>query len=1106
MKMMVLLLMLASGTVVAVGQQPLGLVLVRNAPPYSTVLSKVDLTSLVQRAKAFPFAPEGLNATDDQQRSVSIQFVPDSSFDPRQRITGWLLLQLPKEGIRTVTLHYQSRSPTPVRWDGTASLQNGAVTIYHEPQRMGGLPSRITFHHKRSKEFATFVWNDRIHHRQLGSFHLRNDLQPSVELVSDGPIATVVRVRSRYLQGTPTKVSAPESAPEATYHWFYFRTLPLVFVTVIAQQKSPFVWHEWHFLELNFPDESFVQWAGGEPVQTGKFTASQRSFGFADWGALLDPPHAIAVLRSGQALFHDGRSGYGTYLHAHGDRAWQDWSTTEQTLSAWLFVGSTDDPTSAIRQYLQHLPSDAQVVPTHPEVRREIVKAKGWRRALAEQLEAQGRLHEALQIAQGKLPANWHLLGAGELGLAMERTTDGLRLQSLFDLTTNSELLATPSLPLFALTLRHALSKQTVSIAADAGWKSVNIQRERNRLTIHWQRYADDRLSGVRVIATASFDHTNSAVRWRLEVQNDSKEWSVWRIVFPQLTIADLGESAEVFFPRGPGEVQRHLWRRSFVYRSLYPNGWCTMQFLAAYGGTGNGKRGIGIYVGGHDPLGSAKDIVVRSDPQNKQVVLAFDHPTPNMGIAGNDFALSGEVVWQLLRGDWFDAAVIYRDWVRRHARWFPKLTKDGRSDTPQWMKELCVWALGGGAPEECVEAVKRFAAFMGVPVGFHWYNWHRIPFDNDYPHYFPAKEGFAEGVHALQQASVFVMPYINGRLWDTRDKGVDDWQFSAVALPAATKQEDGSPYTESYGSKEADGSDVRLAPMCPTTKLWQDKVREIVLRLLQEVGVRGVYIDQVAAASPALCFDRTHGHPLGGGAWWNEGYWRMLDAIRAAMPKDRMLTTECNAEPFVRWFDGYLTWHWQHDGQVPAFPVVYGGAVQMFGRAYRGGATKDLALRMKAGQQLVFGEQIGWIDPNIVQEKENAEFLRQVVRLRWHLRRFFYAGEMARPPKLVGNIPKVRADWQWWGEWWVETDAVLTGAWQLPREGKVVLLFVHVGDEPASATLHFDARTYGITLPFVRVTEVSEHGFGKMTTLPARWSRTLTFPPRKAWAWLIER
>ena len=47
-------------------------------------------------------------------------------------------------------------------------------------------------------------------------------------------------------------------------------------------------------------------------------------------------------------------------------------------------------------------------------------------------------------------------------------------------------------------------------------------------------------------------------------------------------------------------------------------------------------------------------------------MTLAFEHPAANMGVGGNGFELSGEAVWQLLRGDWFDAAVIYRDWVRR--------------------------------------------------------------------------------------------------------------------------------------------------------------------------------------------------------------------------------------------------------------------------------------------------------------------------------------------------------------------------------------------------------------------------------------------------------
>ena len=98
-----------------------------------------------------------------------------------------------------------------------------------------------------------------------------------------------------------------------------------------------------------------------------------------------------------------------------------------------------------------------------------------------------------------------------------------------------------------------------------------------------------------------------------------------------------------------------------------------------------------------------------------------------------------------------------------------------------------------------------------------------------------------------LQAAGAYIMPYINGRLWDTRDKGTTDFQFSAVARPAATKDEAGKPYVETYGSREADGSPVQFAVMCPTTQLWQAKVRQTVLRLMNEYGTKGVYIDQVA-------------------------------------------------------------------------------------------------------------------------------------------------------------------------------------------------------------------------------------------------------------------
>ncbi len=209
--------------------------------------------------------------------------------------------------------------------------------------------------------------------------------------------------------------------------------------------------------------------------------------------------------------------------------------------------------------------------------------------------------------------------------------------------------------------------------------------------------------------------------------------------------------------------------------------------------------------------------------------------------------------------------------------------------------------------------------------------------------------------------------------------------------------------------------------------------------------------------------------------------------------------------QPYLKWFDGYLTWHWQNDGQVPAFPAVYGGAIQMFGRAYRGGETKDLALRMKAGQQLVYGEQIGWIDPGVVREPENFAFIRQIAHLRHKLGRFFTAGEMGHPPRLQGEIPDVTADWKWHGPWPVTTSAVLTGAWQLPNEGRAVLLLVNVSDQPITADLQFDAADYGVPGEQVQVTALQSDGLGEFFITPRDVSRKITLPARGAVAWELK-
>jgi len=1072
------------------------LLVVEQAPLHGLVMTRVDLTWVLKDAAYTAPAPPVLQAHLLPDRTpIPLQFVPDADYDTAVHATGRLVLNVPKEGESNIELVVEKETPTPA----PVVLEGGEVSTSHfslefSPSGTGGLPSSITFK-KTGKRFDTFTLNDRVYCLDIGGYSLRYDVEAKPLLVSSGPLCTVVRVHGRYCQPGG---KCPPSKPEATYDWYVFNEKPLVFVEADVRQTEVYAWHELHLLELNYPDESFKAWASGKPLAEGRFSVTKKSTTFNDWGALIEGRDVIGMFGTGGRIY-DGRGEYGTYLHG----TWREWESLETRMSAWLYIDSLDEPAKAVEAAAQTYGQQGRTVLTrrnlHEAIRNaseEVFRNSRWWAALARSEEFKGNLDVAEQLAYGKMPANWWPAYAGDLALALAQGEDGISVRSVSDLGAERELLSRSLSALFSIVLRDVTNRENAFLLADAGWKRAEIKHDKDGLALEWADPADPRLTGISVRVNMSPDADNNAWRWTLTVNNKSANWSISNVAFPQLTLADLGERSEVLFPRGPGEVKKNAWRDSFSFRSLYPCGWGAMQFLAAYNGE------TGLYFGMHDPMGSTKNIIVQTDPGLRQMELSYDHPAEDMGGAGNDFKLNGEAVWQLMRGDWFDAATIYKAWARKKARWWPKIGKEGREDTPLWMRELCAWAQTGGAPGECVKDVKKMQEYLGVPIGFHWYNWHQIPFDNDYPHYFPTKEGFAEAVRNLQANNVYVMPYINGRLWDTRDKGIEDFEFSSLARAAVTKDETGKPYTETYHSKETDGSKVVLGVMCPATKLWQDKVKAIVLRLQNEEDVKGVYIDQIAAASPKLCMDKSHGHPLGGGAWWNKGYWKMLDGIRNEMQSDRMITTECNAEPFAHKIDAFLTWHWQHDGQVPAFPAIYGGVCQMFGRSYGGGVeTSDRAMRMKAAQQLVYGEQIGWINPKMVLESESGPFFRDAVQMRYKLRRYFYAGEMARPPKMEAEMPEVKADWQWHGEWWVTTNAVLTGAWRLPDVNETVLIFVNVSDYAVPVKIRLDLKDYGFESAEARVWSVG-------STWKKNWtdfvSETMTFGARSVNAWIL--
>ncbi len=380
---------------------------------------------------------------------------------------------------------------------------------------------------------------------------------------------------------------------------------------------------------------------------------------------------------------------------------------------------------------------------------------------------------------------------------------------------------------------------------------------------------------GFALTATLAPQKSENAVTWDLQITNDNPQCGLWHVVFPQIAVKDLGEGGRVFVPVTAGIELANLWSKADKKGGTYPSGWTCMQYVAAYN-----KAGTGLYVGMHDPFGSTKDISAEGQPAKHAVVLCFDHPVPNMGKAGTGFELSGQARWQLLRGDWFDAAHDLPRLGRPKCEWYPTLGPEGRADTPQWMRELPAWAMTGGSASRVRAQGEGFrtrrsacrSAFTGTTGT-------RFPSTTTIPITSRPRRDSPRGSRELKAAGVYVMPYINGRLWDTHDKGPEDFEFTRVALPAATKDEAGKPYIESYGSKETDGNNVKLAVMCPVDRpVAKPGPRHRAAAVQRVRRQRRVHRpDRRRRAAFVLRSPRT-AIPLGGGHWWTEGYWAMLE------------------------------------------------------------------------------------------------------------------------------------------------------------------------------------------------------------------------------------
>ena len=513
------------------------------------------------------------------------------------------------------------------------------------------------------------------------------------------------------------------------------------------------------------------------------------------------------------------------------------------------------------------------------------------------------------------------------------------------------------------------------------------------------------------VAAVVSFDAEGKS-EWRLAVCNRSTRWALWRTIYPLLFNVMPEEKGNILMPAkslGARVIRNYSSRMKTKKRFLHPG--CYPSVSAYMVGD------AGLYFAAHD------DARIKETVFTVGMNAFFETPVENAGVVGK--AAEGPrypVVLACFKGDWWEAAKIYRGWALKRPCMKGRIVD--RADFPRAMAETDVWALGGGKPAHAKQVLAKIdASFPDVKKGLEWTQWQEPVFLAQLPDIFPAVPGVSELMAQYEAKCFTFLPYLNGRVWDSANPG---W---SAAKDKVTVDEAGRPHTEKYNDRD-------YGVMCPGTTFWQQKVTEMGLKNLNETGANGIYYDQIACSAAFPCYNPNHGHPVGGGTWWTDGYRKALTPVHEAYAvKNAPITSEQAGDFLPDVIDGYLLATVPLADDVPFFTAVYSGYLTYHGIRMMPGNT-DEAFFAAHARQLIWGVTPGWVFSWLMEYprlESKAKIVTRIVNLRHAAKEYLAYGSLLGDLKPLNDLPTEAFDFNDYSSESVNARPISTTRAELP-------------------------------------------------------------------------
>lgn len=584
--------------------------------------------------------------------------------------------------------------------------------------------------------------------------------------------------------------------------------------------------------------------------------------------------------------------------------------------------------------------------------------------------------------------------------------------------------------------------------------------------------------------AISNFILKGGRLAYDFKIKTSQKNSLVKQVTFPCMDIKGFANrNDKLLVPETSGVEYPNPLQSGSSYSGYYPTGACSMQLGAYY------DDDSGVYFATEDPYGSSKSVSFQTDPQGIDISYIWKN-------GSNSFDSRSNAVFEIFNGNWYDAGLIYRKWVTKlNPPWW---TKDlPRKDSPKWFRDNTLWFNFVCKRDSRLKWVPKIRKYLKLPFAFHWYSW-RGDFDRDYPNFFPNPKNY-DLLQELKAMGIRVVPYANGRLWETKDRREEEWQFKSKGIPASIKDENGKVCIERY-------SDASFGIMCPTSKIWRKIIYDITLNL-SAFGFDGVYFDQISAARPRFCYDKSHGHLLGDhNTWFMKGYYPMFTNIRKALKRkypEVILSSEDVSETYSKVFDGMLPWRWMDNGQIPLFPLVYSGRTQFVGLSFRG-ASAPARFPMLA-TQLVYSEQLGWFTVNQfsnVFNKDLRAFIKRLIHIRYALLDYFNQGMLGRPINFKSKMKYFTHKWGWHGSGYVKKPAIISSAWHFNKT--TAFIMINTTNKVQKQKIEFEAKNLAVNTQDVQLHLFNTISGYRNSSQNIPFTKDIELKPYAAEVWIV--